>query len=504
MHKEDKPRLRFAPSPTGSLHVGGARTALFNFLFARSVGGQFILRIEDTDQVRSTEQAVQQLISSLLWLGIEWDEGPRAELIDEKSSQTKIDGEKGDRGPYFQSKRLPIYKKEIEKLLRCGKAYVCKCQDEELKQKREQSASLGKPYVYDGKCRGQSSDEDIEAILSANIKNIGTVRFLVDDSMEEISFHDMVKGDVNFDSKLIGDFIIQKSDGFPTYNFAATVDDSAMGITHILRGDDHISNTPRQIMLYEALGYSLPTFCHVAMILGENREKLSKRTGGGSVEEFAIEGYYPDPLINHLALLGWSPKDGIEIIAREKLMKVFGDMKFSSAPAIFHKDKLDYLNGHFIRNMEDTYFLAESKKFLSGSLDQAKLQTYLDFEKIDELLICLRNYLKKMKDLTKYLGDFFSPPKTDSQASEWRNTDDAKKIIALCMQIFSENKEPYISEQELKGAHSKAKQNLAIGGKKFFMPLRVVWTGLNEGLELVDYIRLLKRSVLLDRMRGEY
>lgn len=495
-------RLRFAPSPTGYLHVGGARTALFNYLFARSLGGTFILRIEDTDRKRSTEEATNQMLSSLHWLGIDWDEGPEISP-DKGDNLLKVVGEKGSYGPYFQSKRLSFYEQAVSKLIEIGRAYPCICSDEELAKKRSQSEAVGKPYLYDGKCRHLDASQ-VQKALKNEIPH--SIRFLIDKSAygEDglVVFNDLVKKEVKFDLNLIGDFIIRKSDGSPTYNFAAAVDDAAMKITHVLRGDDHISNTPRQLVLYQALGYEVPQFAHIAMILSEKREKLSKREGAQSVLDFEREGYYPDAMLNHLALLGWSPEDGVEVISREKLKHSFRSMKFSSAPAVFHKDKLDYLNGLYIRNLAEDVFLKDVKDYLLriASKDDEQLKVYLDYEKIDGVLLSLRGYCKKLGDFPKLLHSFFSPPKElSADLKKWVEGEEAAKLFSLACKHFAKTDGDFISQEEFSDFVKKAKQELSFAGKKFFMAMRVCLTGSDQGIELDAYLSLVRREKILQR-----
>lgn len=284
-------RTRFAPSPTGYLHIGGARTALFNYLYAKAKGGSFIIRIEDTDQERSTKESEKIILEALEWLGIKADEGPQ---------------EGGSYGPYRQSERLEIYKKYTQYLLERHLAYPCFCTDEELEAKQERSKKLGIPHVYDGKCRNLSAKE-VEEKIQKGIPY--AIRFKVEP--KEIVVDDIVQGRVKFDSRLIGDFIIVKSDGFPSYNYAVVIDDYEMKITHVIRGVGHLSNTPRQILIHEALGLPLPKYAHISEIVGTDKKKLSKRRGATSVMFFKELGYLSEALVNYMALLGWYPEDAV-------------------------------------------------------------------------------------------------------------------------------------------------------------------------------------------------
>ncbi|BBM89450.1 glutamate--tRNA ligase 1 [Spirochaetota bacterium] len=495
-----KPRLRFAPSPTGSLHVGGARTALFNYLYARAMGGVFVLRIEDTDRERSTDQATSEVLQSLAWLGIDWDEGP-AYPLDEGSAHLPSGGkERGDYGPYYQSKRLSIYNEQMDRLVSMGKAYLCFCTDEELGTKRKLAESMGRPYVYDGKCRALTPKE---REIRCSQKVPYTIRFHsssgAPSNARELVFNDMVKHKVRFNTELIGDFVIRKSNGFPTYNFAVVVDDALMNITHILRGDDHISNTPRQLLLYEALGYAPPLFAHVAMILGPRREKLSKRDGATSIIEFKRAGYYPDPFINHLALLGWSPEDGVEIISRNDLKKAFQSLKFASAPAIFDYHKLDYLNGHYIRGLSDEKIIADFKTFLNSKTSTA---SYLNVPKIDDLLLLLRGHCRKISDIATELAKLLDPAdKLVGDEKALVNENSSRSLYSLGERIFSENiDDPFISAAEFERFKEGAARELGLKGKAFFIPLRLKLMQSSKGIELNKYFEFIPRETILTRL----
>lgn len=321
-----KVRVRFAPSPTGYLHVGGARTALYNWLFARHENGVFILRIEDTDVERSTDESVTTILDALRWLGLDWDEGPEVG---------------GPAGPYRQAERLKLYQEHARKLLDEGKAYYCTCTPEELEARRKAALAAGTSPKYDGRCRERGND-------LAGVGGRGTaVRLLVRDE-GSIEIADLVHGPIRFERADLDDFILLRSDGMPMYNFAVVVDDVLMDITHVIRGDDHISNTPRQIMLYEAMGLAVPRFAHIPMILGSDRSRLSKRHGATSVLAYQQMGYLPDAVVNYLVRLGWSHGDQ-EIFSQEELVKHFSLEKVGKTPAVFDPVKLEWLNGQYIK-----------------------------------------------------------------------------------------------------------------------------------------------------------
>ena len=321
-----KVRVRFAPSPTGYLHVGGARTALYNWLFARHENGVFILRIEDTDVERSTDESVTTILESLRWLGLDWDEGPEVG---------------GPAGPYRQAERLKLYQEHARKLLDEGKAYYCTCTPEELEARRKAALAAGTSPKYDGRCRERGNDPSGVGGRGA------AVRLLVRDE-GSIEIADLVHGPIRFENADLDDFILLRSDGMPTYNFAVVVDDVLMDITHVIRGDDHISNTPRQIALYEAMGLAVPHFAHIPMILGSDRSRLSKRHGATSVLAYQQMGYLPEAMVNYLVRLGWSHGDQ-EIFTQEELVRYFGLDKVGKTPAVFDPVKLEWLNGQYIK-----------------------------------------------------------------------------------------------------------------------------------------------------------
>ncbi len=325
-------RVRFAPSPTGHLHIGGARTALFNWLFARGRGGIFVLRLEDTDVERSTDESARMILDDLKWLGLDWDEGP------EKG---------GAYGPYLQSQRLELYRRLAAELVAGGRAYPCFCSAELLELKRQQAIASGATAKYDGTCR-RLAPEDAARRVAAGEPHVIRLKLAAEGST---GWDDLIRGRVTFDNQVLDDFVLVRSNGMPTYNYAAVCDDAAMKITHIIRGDDHISNTPRQLGLYQALGEPLPAFAHVPMILGADKTRLSKRHGATSVGAYAEAGYLPDALNNYLALLGWGYDDKTTLFSREDLIGKFSLEKVSKNPAIFDPAKLLWMNGVYIRQL---------------------------------------------------------------------------------------------------------------------------------------------------------
>jgi glutamyl-tRNA synthetase len=326
-----RPRLRFAPSPTGYLHVGGARTALFNWLYVRRHGGTFVLRIEDTDVERSSADMITGILTSLRWLGLDWDEGP---------------GVGGPHAPYLQSERIDRYRDAADRLVGAGRAYYCYCRSDDLKARREAAQAAGLAWMYDRTCRHLSAAE------IARREAVGeprAIRFLVPDGRTTVQ--DLVHGPIAFDHAHLEDFVILRSDGFPTYHLSVVVDDVEMAITHVVRGDDHISNTPKQVLLYEAFGATLPSFAHVPLILGPDKKRLSKRHGATSVGEYETQGYLPEAMINFLALLGWSPGGDRELFARDELVAAFTLEGISGGNAVFNPEKLDWFNQQHIQRL---------------------------------------------------------------------------------------------------------------------------------------------------------
>ena len=339
-------RVRFAPSPTGFLHVGGARTALYNYLFARVHGGVFVLRIEDTDAARSTDESVTAILDSLRWLGLTWDEGP---------------GVGGAFGPYFQSERRALYQRHAEALRAAGRAYPCYCTPAELEAMREVQTALKEPQRYDGRCRG------LDAAAAARHEAEGrrpVLRFALE-AAGETAWEDVVRGRVAFRNDVLDDFVLVRADGLPTYNFACVVDDHGMEISHVIRGDDHISNTPRQLALYAAFGWKPPAFAHVSMILGSDGSRLSKRHGATSVAAYHELGYVPAGMVNFLALLGWALDDRTELFTLAELEQVFRLERVSRNPAVFNLEKLEWLNGQHLKRLPEPERTALATRFLA-------------------------------------------------------------------------------------------------------------------------------------------
>lgn len=386
----DEIRVRIAPSPSGNLHIGTARTALFNYLFAKKNNGKFVLRIEDTDAERTSQAYVDNIFDSLKALGLNWDEGPDVG---------------GEYGPYTQSERFDIYPKYIKELLDKGFAYECFCTPEELEAEKEEATQNKKPYVYSKKCVDLTEEE--KAKLRAEGRK-PAIRFNVAKAQKAfhnssiLEFEDLVKGNLHQDTDLIGDFVIMKSNGAPTYNYAVVIDDMLMKISHIIRGEDHISNTFKQILIYEALGAEVPKFGHLGMILAPDRSKLSKRHGATAVSEFVEKGYLTEALLNFVALLGWSPSDSNEIKSLEEIAQDFRIHEISSSNSIFEYDKLNWMNGQYIKKMDIKALIKLAKPFLA-KYDLNEI-TEENFEKI---IAATREPITVLSDLTNDVAYFF-------------------------------------------------------------------------------------------------
>lgn len=471
-------RVRFAPSPTGPFHIGGARSALFNWLFARKMGGKFILRIEDTDLVRSTRESEENIKAALRWLGLDWDEG-----IDVG----------GENGPYRQTERLDLYQKYTEKLLAEGKAYYCYCTDEELEAERQALVADGKMPRYMGKCR-DLTEEQIAQYKAEGRKP--TVRFRVP-ADQQILVQDLVRGDVVFDSNGIGDFVIVKSDGIPTYNYAVVIDDALMKITHVIRAEEHLSNTPRQCLIYDALGFEKPIFGHISLILGKDRTKMSKRHGATSVDQYRQLGYLSAGIDNFLALLGWAPNSEQEIFSMDELVQAFSMDHVAKNPAVFEIDKLNWINQHYMRKLDTDAFYEAAKPHLISA-------GYITGEEDGEKLAWLKKVTLTAQSqvaygaqiptcVAMYFSDEFEFENEEAEAVLKEET------VAIVMNLLFE-KLPQIEVLDgpaVKATFKAIQKETKLGGKSVFMPIRVALTGNQHGPELAEMIPLLgvERSV---------
>ncbi len=438
---------RFAPSPTGYLHLGNARTAIFSYLFARHYKGKFILRVEDTDLERSTKEYEKLLIDDLRWLGLEWDEF------------------------YRQSDRFDIYREYAQKLVKLGHAYECFCTPQELEEERERARTKGIPYRYSGKCRVLTKEE-VETFKKEGKPY--TIRFRVPDG-ETIVFEDLVKGHIAINVDDFGDFVIVRSDGTPTYNFVVVVDDALMGVTHIVRGEDHIPNTPKQILIYRALSFQVPKFAHLPVILGEDRSKLSKRHGAVSVRHYREEGYLPQALFNYLCLLGWSPKEeGKEIFSKEELISVFELKDVNDSPAVFSKEKLRWMNGVYIR---EVLSVEELTNYVEPFLRKAKYE--FDRGYLVKVLERARDSFETLSEAPEKLEPFFVDHMELSQeAKSILENVKAQDILKFVLDNTSDS----ISGQKIKEIAKAAQKQLQVKPKDFWHVLRAALTGRLEGI----------------------
>lgn len=475
----DPIRVRFAPSPTGHLHLGNVRTALFNWLFARRNQGVFVLRIEDTDKERSTEASLASVLADLRWLGLDWDEGPEAG---------------GPYGPYRQTERFALYRQALDALLLQNKAYPCYCSQEELDALRERAEATKRPFIYPGTCRGLSPEEQ-RAREAQGIRPV--VRLSV--PMKTVTFQDVVRGTVSIHASAFGDWILTRPDGSPTYNFAVVVDDAAMRITHVVRGEDHLSNTPKQIVLYEALGLAPPAFAHLSMILGPDGSKLSKRHGDVSVDAFRTKGMLPGALANGLALLGWSDEEGQEIFTLEELAARFDLGRVNKAAAVFDVAKLRHINREHIKGLSN----GELAGLLKPHLEEAGLLPAGTLS--EEAATWLTEVAGLVRDRIELLSD--SVPATNAL---WRfepesMDEGARAVLAepqapAVIRAFAEKADRV--DLAVPGAYREVvmglKEALKIKGRHLFHPIRVALTAAASGPELEALVPLLARGSRLN------
>lgn len=475
--KSKQIRVRFAPSPTGYLHIGGLRTALYNYLFAKKNKGKFILRIEDTDQARSVERGIEKIIEILEKVGLQYDEGP----ILKKGKIAEI----GKLGPYIQSKRLKIYKKYVDELIEKGEAYYCFCTSEELKKMRAEQINRKEPTKYDGRCRNLRKEE-VEKKLKEKIPYV--IRLSVP-KQGETDFIDIIRGHVSFENKLIDDQVLLKSDGFPTYHLANVVDDHLMGITHVIRGEEWLSSTPKHILLYKAFGWNIPAFAHQPLLLNPDKSKLSKRQGDVAVEDYLKKGYLVEALFNFIALLGWNPTADREVFEMDELIKEFELGNINKAGAVFNTEKLDWLNGYYIRALS----LKKFTEFCVPYLEESKLikKSGKKFEIIntkekvgfDWLEKALNLEQKRVKTLSEipFLTEFFFKKalKYDSNLLVWKKTgksaakNNLKKLSDFLNEVNKKDFEENKLEQKIK--QFIVKENLGVGDALW--PMRVALTG---------------------------
>lgn len=479
-----KVRVRYAPSPTGNLHIGNARTALFNYLFAKHYGGDFVLRIEDTDFKRNKEEGERSQLKYMDWLGLDYDEGI---------------GKEKEFGPYRQSERIEIYQKYAEQLLAEDKAYKCYMTAEELEAEREEQVANGLPPRYSGK-HAHLTKEEQEQFEKEGRKPSIRIRVPQD---RTYSFNDMVKGELSFEGKDFGDFVIVKNDGVATYNFAVAIDDHLMEISHVLRGDDHVSNTPKQLVVYEALGFKPPIFGHMTLIVNENKKKLSKRdeTIIQFIEQYDDLGYLPEALFNFITLLGWSPEGEQEIFTREEFVKIFDEKRLSKSPAFFDNNKLTWINNQYIKaqplerivNLALPFFVKE------GVATQEEVDNNRAwFEKLISLYQPQMSYGAEIVELTKQF--FVEEIKFDEEELEILKQDTTVAVFVDFLEKLEVAGD--FTSENIKTLIKTIQKDTGVKGKNLFMPIRIASTGSMHGPELNTSLELLGRDRVVARVKA--
>ncbi len=451
-------RVRFAPSPTGYVHVGSLRTALYNFLFARHHQGRFVLRIEDTDRSRYVEGAVENLLETLRWAGLDYDEGPEKD---------------GPFGPYFQSQRKDIYHEHVQRLLDSDAAYPCFCSEETLNAMREEQQKKGLPVMYDGRCRHIPKDEALERMKTEP----HVIRLKVPHSGVTV-VKDIIRGEVAFENALIDDQVLLKSDGFPTYHLANVVDDHLMKISHVIRGEEWLPSTPKHILLYRAFGWQEPQFAHLPLLLNPDRSKLSKRQGDVAVEDYRAKGFLPQALVNFVALLGWNKGDDQEIFSLEELIEYFSLERVNKAGAVFDVHKLEWMNGHYIRSIDEDEYVRLGQEWLKKlGLDTGEA------EKNKLILLAVRPSLNKFADLAQKTAVFFKEAlEYDEEAVEWLSKPESKEILKVMLEELSKMNE--LTVETFKVLMKTVQKRSGQKGKNLWMPVRAAITGETHGPDL--------------------
>ena len=470
-----KVRTRYAPSPTGFMHIGNLRTAIFEYLLAKKYNGDFILRIEDTDQEREVEGAIDFIYNTLDLCGFKIDEGPNNE---------------GNFGPYIQSKRKDIYKEYALKLVEMGKAYYCFCSEEELTKMREKADARKKPFLYDGRCSRLSKEK-----IEENLKN--NVPYVIRQKMpkEGVTIvEDLIYGKVKIDNSILDDQILLKSDGFPTYNLANVIDDHLMEITHVIRGKEYLDQTAKYNLLYEAFGWEKPTYIHVAMVLGEDGNKLSKRNGDASFMDLYNEGYLPEAIVNYLSLLGWSPETNQEVFSMEELISNFNEERISKSSSQYDVKKLKWFNHQYINKMDDEKYLSWIKKYFSNECDKSE-------EWLNHLLLIYKSHLNYGKEINELTSSFFNKEFViDAEAKEFMESDE---VIPKVVEVFKEEIKDTSnwSVEALQEVINNVKEKAGVKGKMLFMPIRIAASGIMHGPELADTLYLIGKEEILNRLK---
>lgn len=478
-------RVRFAPSPTGYLHVGGARSAYYNFLMARKFGGQFVLRIEDTDQVRSTDESLRMMIQDLRWLGINWDEGPHSETL----------ADLGSYGPYRQSRRLEIYLKIANELVESGKAYYCFLTDDELEEQREASAIGGRP-THLVSPYAEWTLEQARAKLKEGTRAV--IRFRTSALVKDYVFHDLIRGEIKFPSDMVGDFVLLRSDGMPVYNFCCVVDDHLMKISHVLRAEEHLPNTLRQMMIYEAMNWPLPQFGHLSLVLEEDRQKMSKRKGAASCNYFKEQGYLPEALKNFILLLGWSHPEGKEICTEAEVIQLFSTDRLHSSGAVFDGVKLKWMNGMYLRALSNEKLWAVTEPFLQAAGFALPGDHAWQLRSIDVFKTSMETLLDAV-ELYRPLDDskFTLHQAESAETLAWESSPAVLKAWRACLVAHPTST---LTEAEFLKIQDETKALTSAKGKFLFMPIRVAVIGKPHGSELKTLVPLMNRDSLIRRV----
>jgi glutamyl-tRNA synthetase/nondiscriminating glutamyl-tRNA synthetase len=483
-------RVRFAPSPTGQLHVGNARTALFNWLLARGHAGTFILRIEDTDAERSTKASEDSILEDLRGLGLEWDEGPDVG---------------GGCGPYRQSERLHLYTSYANELLGAGYAYYCFCSPQKLEADRKQDLAAGRPPKYHGTCRSVGPDEARRRIEAGER---AVVRFRVPEHVD-ITFHDLVRGDVTFNTDNIGDFVLIRSDGRPQYNFAVVIDDALMEVTHVIRGEDHISNTPKQVLVYRALAFSPPRFAHLALVMGPDHTPLSKRHGGTSVAEFRDRGYLPEALTNYLALIGWSPRSDAanpgsneELLPIDELARRFALEDVGHSAGVFDPEKLSWMNRHYMKTLPPARVAAEASRFFVGRGFIRKM-TDASAAYLESILPMAAGSVDRLEEIPERLAFLFDfdadAAASHADISAIVEEPGAREVIAALPAAITG---PMLDRESFRAMAARVREKTGQKGKSLFHPIRAALTGEAGGPELDLAVPAIDRGAALPLAAG--
>lgn len=472
-------RVRFAPSPTGHLHVGNARTALFNWLLARGHGGTFILRIEDTDAERSTAVSEASILEDLRWMGLDWDEGPDAG---------------GPHGPYRQSERLQLYLSYARDLISRGLAYYCFCSPEQLEQERQAAFAANQPPKYSGRCRALPVDEATGRVAGGDA---AAIRFAVP-ADRDVTFDDIVRGAVTFNTAVIGDPVILRSDGRPAYNFAVVVDDALMDVTCVIRGEDHISNTPRQVLLYEALGFEPPQFAHLSLVMGPDHAPLSKRHGATSVSEFREKGVLPESLVNYLALLGWSPGEGQEMLPIAEMARRFDLGKVSHSSAVFDIDKLSWMNRHYLKEASPTRISAMAMPVFERA-GYATLDTEASRAYLESLLPMALGSVDRVDEVAERVAFVFAWSAEGAAAALAAEADGPRVVASLADEIASAGA---LTKESFRAAAARVKDATGCKGRALFHSIRVALTGEESGPELDLALPAIDRGAAVPALAG--